>query len=116
MTEAQQILTTEQPLMQPMSPPGLNRTIHAIDSHLGPFDRLAAAIAAFEDACACADQAELDYRVAKAEAMLAATGKNAEHREAEVTIKTAERASAAHSARRRADAIEHLVIFLRGQT
>ena len=100
---------------QIQSPPGLNSTVFAIESHQSPFERLATAIVALEDACACADRTELDYRIAKAEALLAATGTE-EQREAEVLLKTSGLASAASAARRRADAIEHLVIFLRGQT
>ena len=46
--------------------------------------------------------------------MLSATGKNAEQRDAEVTIKTETEAREAAHFQRRSDSLEHLVIYLRG--
>lgn len=94
---------------------GLHALLTAIYREPDPLERLGLAIVAHEEACSSADGAELDYRVEKAHAMLAATGKNAEQREAEVVVKTEALASHASAARRRADAIGHVVVFLRGQ-
>jgi len=78
------------------------------------WEALVTAIAHLDAARREADGAAINHRLAKASAMLAATGKNAEQRDAEVVVKTETEAREAAHYQRLADSLEHLVIYLRG--
>jgi len=80
-----------------------------------PLEALTTALSSLDLAVQEADNAAINYRVAKATAMLSATGKSADQREAEVVIKTETEAREAAHSQRLADSLEHLVIYLRGR-
>jgi len=97
--------------------PSLRSVFKDAHDNLAKGDRweaLVTSITSLDAARREADCAGINYRVAKATAMLSATGKNAEQRDAEVVIKTETEAREAAHCQRLADSLEHLVIYLRG--